>query len=80
MDYVYPLKYPSYSSITCSENFKFSPNYINISIPKIISYLPLAEQFYFSMVIHKFIEDDLYLNELELCLLWSIYFLTSNVN
>ena len=38
-----PLKGPSSASMTCLTNFKFNPNYVNISRPKIILYLPLAE-------------------------------------
>ena len=40
---VYPLKFPSYALMTCSESFKFNPNFLNRSCPQIISYLPLAE-------------------------------------
>ena len=38
-----PIKGPSYASMTCSENFTFNTNSIYRSLPKIISYLPLAE-------------------------------------
>ena len=37
------IKGPSSALMTCSDNFKFNPNSVNRYIPKIISYLPLAE-------------------------------------
>ena len=40
---VYRLKGPSSALITLSENSKSNPNYVNISIPNIKLYLPLAE-------------------------------------
>ena len=43
MGAVYPWKGPSYDSMTWSDNFKFNPNYVNIYLPKIISYLTLEE-------------------------------------
>ena len=43
MGVLYPLKGPSSASMTCSDNFKLNPNYVNRSCPKIISYLPLAD-------------------------------------
>ena len=45
MGVVDPLKCPSSVSMMWSENFQFNPNYVNISHPKIISYLPLAESY-----------------------------------
>ena len=38
-----PLKGPSSDLMTCSENFRFNHNYVNRSLPKIISYLTLAD-------------------------------------
>ena len=38
-----PIKGPSSALMMCSETFKFNPNYVNSSLPKIISYLPLVE-------------------------------------
>ena len=43
MDAVDPLRGPSSVSMTLSENFKFNPKAVNISLPKIMSYLPLAK-------------------------------------
>ena len=43
MSAVDPLKVPSSVLITCSDHFEFNPNYVNTSLPNIISYLPLAE-------------------------------------
>ena len=40
---VEPLKGPPSASITRSESFEFNNNYVNMSLPTIISYLPLAE-------------------------------------
>ena len=31
-----PIKGPSSASMTCSENFRFNPNSVHISLPKII--------------------------------------------
>ena len=42
---VYPLKVPSLYLMMCSEYFKFDINYVNRSLPKIISYLPLADSY-----------------------------------
>ena len=43
MGYVYPFKGPSSTSMTWSDNYIFNPNSVNIYLPRIISYLPLAE-------------------------------------
>ena len=43
MGVVDPIKCPSFASLTCSEDFRFNPNYIHRSHPMIISYLHLAE-------------------------------------
>ena len=43
MGVVDPLKGPSYTSMTCSDNFIFNPNYVNRFRTKIMSYLPLEE-------------------------------------
>ena len=43
MGAVDPLKGPSYALMACLEKFTFNPNYVNRYIPKIISYLPLAQ-------------------------------------
>ena len=43
MGVVNPFKVPSSALIQCSKNFRFNPNYVNIFIPKIMSYLPLAD-------------------------------------
>ena len=40
MGVVDPFNIPSSDLVTCSDNFRFNPNYVNISLPKIISYLP----------------------------------------
>ena len=42
MGVVDPLKGPSYDLMTCSENFRFNPNSVNIPHTKIILYLPLT--------------------------------------
>ena len=38
-----PIKGPSYASMTCLEIFRFISNYVNRFLPKIMSYLPLAD-------------------------------------
>ena len=43
MGVVDPLKVPSSSSMMCSDNFKFDPNYVDRSCYKIISYLLSAD-------------------------------------
>ena len=43
MGAVDPLKVPSSAPITCSEKLRYNPNYVNISLPKIMLYLHLAE-------------------------------------
>ena len=43
MGVVEPLKGPSSALMTCLDNFRFNPDYVNRSCPKIILYLPLAE-------------------------------------
>ena len=43
MGTVDPLKVPSPVSMTSFESFRLNPNAVNISIPKIISYLPLVD-------------------------------------
>ena len=43
MGVVDPLRGPSSASMTCSDRFKFNPNYVNISCPNTIFYLPLVK-------------------------------------
>ena len=43
MGIVDPLKGPPSDSMTCSDNFILNHNSVNISGPKIISYIPLAD-------------------------------------
>ena len=43
MGVVDPLKGPSSDLMMWSDSFNFNPNYGNSYLPKIISYLPLAD-------------------------------------
>ena len=40
---VEPLKVPPPASMAWSDNFRFNPKVVNISLPKIIEYLPLED-------------------------------------
>ena len=42
MGVVDPLKGPSYALVACSEKFRLNHNSVNIYLPKIMLYLPLA--------------------------------------
>ena len=55
MGVVDPLKGPSSSLMTWSDNFKFNSNYDNISFPKIILYPPLAESSTWHFHVTKFV-------------------------
>ena len=55
MGEINPFKGPSYASMKCSENFILDPNYVNRSLPKIISYLPLAESHTWQFLVTIFI-------------------------
>ena len=43
MGAVDPFKGSSYALVTCSDNFIFNPNYFDIYLTNIMSYLPLVE-------------------------------------
>ena len=43
MGYVDPFKGPSSDLMMCSDGFSLNPNDVNIYLPMIMPYLPLAE-------------------------------------